>query len=246
MSHATTGAAVARAPIGTNATIEQPFAAMAARRRPRSPNILYLDVALTAAQIGAYAGIEKTPDIDRLARSGVRFTAASAETDVGGPPVPELLLEHGYDGGVFGLGSYSDIDDRVESAVTFIGFRRPVPWAAYVRLDATKPYRVDAAVGRLVNALRRAGSYRRTMVTLVGAVHPGELYVPTVLSWPGQIPPRQRHDGAVRTGGWVPTLLETASCGATSGHVVEGVDLTAHLFDGVPVPERCSSLERVA
>ena len=237
MTHVLTDAGITRATIGTNATIEQRFAAMMAGRRPRGPNILYLDAALEAAQIGAYSGVVDTPHIDRLARSGVRFTAASAE-GAHGALVPELLRERGYDDGVFRPAG--DTDDRldVEPVMSFIGARRPAPLVAYVRLGASRPEPVDVAIGRLVHALRRTGNYRRTVVAFVGSERPGDSRVPTVLSWPGQIPPRQRHDGRVGAGDLVPTLVEAAVPGGSSGLALDGIDLTSHLFDGAPMPER--------
>lgn len=245
MSHVLTGA-VARAPIGTNAPIEQPFAALADRRRPRGPNVLYVDVALDAAQIGAYAGTEETPDIDRLARSGVRFTAAGWHAGGRGPRVPEVLLEHGYDDGVFGVASRVDVDGAVDAAVSFIGFGRPVPWAAYVHLGAASPARTDAAVGCLTHAVRRAGAYRRTVFALAGTASHSESCAPVIMTWPGQIPPRQRHDAPVEVADLVPTLVETARPGAARWHVGDGVDLAAHLFDGAPIPDRPTALRGVA
>ncbi|MDN5854505.1 MAG: hypothetical protein L0K86_16970 [Actinomycetia bacterium] len=237
MNHVLTDAGRSRASIGTNAPIEQPFAAMVAGRRPRSPNILYLDAGLDAAQIGAYSGTDSTPQIDRLARSGVRFAAASADGSPGAF-VPEVLREYGYDDGVFRLAAGARGTLDVDSALSFIGMRRSAPWSAYARLGGPPPEQVDIAVGRLVHALRRIGAYRHTVVAFVGAAAPGEALVPAILSWPGQIPPRQRHDGQVRVGDLASTVIETARFGAARALDLGGVDLTAHLFDGAPMPER--------
>lgn len=236
MSHVLTGAGHSRASLGTNARIEQPFAAMMAGRRPRSPNVLYLDAGLDAARIGAYGGVGSTPHIDRLARSGVRFTAAGA----GGPSgsvVPEILREHGYDGGAFHLESGGPTGLDLQPAVSFLCARRSAPWAAYVRFGEASTEDVDLAVGRMMHVLRRSGAYRDTIVALVGETARNEVCAPAVLSWPGQIPPRQRHDEAVRVADLAPTLIETARFGAASAHDLGGVDLTAHVFDGAPMPE---------
>ena len=246
MSPVMTSATVGRAPTGTNGTIEQRFAPMSAGRRPRSPNILYVDSALTTDEIGAYAGIDGTPDIDRFARSGVRLASVEPGPGAHGARIPEVLLDCGYDCGVFGLMPEADTEADVDAAARFIAARRPGPWAAYVHIATSAPERVDRAVGRLVHALRRAGHYRRTAMLLVGAACAREQFVPTMLSWPGQIPSRQRHDEPVHLADWVPTLLETAQPGLTQTLDLGGVDLSSHLFVGGPVPERSAALTRAA
>ena len=234
MTYVLTDAGESRASRGTNARIEQPFAAMMAGRRPRNPNVLYIDAGLHASQIGAYSGVGDTPHIDRLARSGVRFTAATADGS-SGSDVAEILRDHGYDGGSFRLAEGGA--GALEPAVSFLCMRRSAPWAAYVR-SGNAAAEVDLAIGRLVHALRRTGAYRDTIVALVGAAaRPGAI-APTIVSWPGQIPPRQRHDGQLSVADLTPTLLETARVGASRGIDLDGVDLTAHVFDGAPMPAR--------
>lgn len=239
MSHALTEARHARASIGTNAPIEQPFAAMMAGRRPRSPNVLYLDVALTAAEIGAYAGVETTPRIDRFARSGVRFAAVSPG-GVSGAVLPKALRQHGYDSDAFRPATNTAGVLDVGPVVSFIAQRRTAPWAAYVRLAAGSSDRLDLAVGRLIYSLRRVGAYRHTIVAFIGDPTPGDTFVPTMVSWPGQIPPRQRHDAPIRVADMAHTLVETA-CSGAARTLDDGVDFTMHLFDGEPMPGRTTS-----
>lgn len=261
----------ARPAAGTNAAIEQPFAPMAAAHRPPRPNLLVVHACdLGSAEIGAYGGTHaETPSLDRLALSGVRFTDAYADP-VGGPPDPDLtevLGRHGYASETFGAGARADLAADATAAATFIGVRRPVPWAAYVRLRASPAAAeplpsvlsyvdavtgLDSGVGALVAALRRTDQYRSTLVLVVGARERDRLVpgrgrepegagsesVPTLLSWPGQLPPRQRHGRPVLTSDWVPTLLALAQVPDGYDGQYDGVDLSGHLLDGGDVPAR--------
>lgn len=253
---------------GTNAHLEQPFAPMAASHRAPRPHLLLLHACdLGASEIGAYGGVHaETPSIDRLALSGVRFTEAYADR-IDGPDLAEALSRNGYAVDIFGTHGRADLETDVASAVDFIGSHRSAPWLAYVRLQAARQplasvlgYAaavdgIDQAVGRLVSTLRRSDQYRSTLVLLVGATHGERLVldrsqvaaggprqsadrVPMLLSWPGQVPPRQRHDQAVRTADWMPTLLGIAQAGPPSDQIAGGVDLTEHLLDGGDVPAR--------
>ncbi|MGH3360432.1 MAG: sulfatase-like hydrolase/transferase [Nocardioidaceae bacterium] len=264
-----------RPSVGTNASIEQPFAPMAAQHRPPRPNLLVIDACdLGVAELGAYGGAHAdTPATDRLALSGVRFTEAHTPVGhaLGGHDLMQALGDHGYSADTFGAAERVDLEIDVESAVEFIGLHRAVPWAAYVRLHARPAPQeplpsvlsyvnavagVDASIGRMVTSLRRSEQYRSTLVLVVGAsegerlvfdrVHQPDavraradwMRVPTLLSWPGQIPPRQRHDDVVLTADWMPTLLSFAQVrpGETGG--AGAVDLSGHLLSGGGVPAR--------
>lgn len=255
---------------GTNAHLEQPFAPMAAGHRPRWSHLLLIHASdLGSAELGAYGGVHaRTPDIDRLALSGVRFTEAHAAASgpIDGPDLAEVLGTNGYAVEAFEPPPRTDLDAEVASVVEFVGGHRTDPWLAYVRLRARPAATeslpsvlgyeaavgaVDDAVGRLVNALRRTEQYRSTLVLLVGATHaerlvrdrdrpaPGtpqdQARVPMLLSWPGQVPPRQRHEQTVRTSDWMPTLLTLAQA-EPAEQPFGGVDLTEHLLDGGDVP----------
>ena len=224
MSHVLTTAPDALAPSGTNASIEQRFAAMADGHRPEQPNLLLIETDLGLGAIGAYAGEEaQTPHLDRLAKSGTRFI--NAARDSGATPLWLALAPLdacGYDTGRFAV---------AEPAAEFLGSRRRTPWAAYLCLGAAS---ADGGVGILLTALQRSHQDRKTLVLLLGAGSPA----PTLLAWPGQVPPRQRHDGSVLCADWLPTVLEVARPGASRGIEFDGVDLTGHLFDGGAIPAR--------
>ncbi|UYM07113.1 alkaline phosphatase family protein [Solicola gregarius] len=225
MSHVLTTAPDALVPFGTNASIEQPFGAVADPHRPTSPNILVIKTDLDASRIGAYAGDgAATANLDRLSKSGTRFTAVAGTP---GPPalhlVLDLLADRGYDAAGY---------DYVDPAIAFLGLRRDAPWAVYLSLPGAD---ADDGVGALDAALRRSEQYRSTLVLLVGS-HGAR--TPTLLAWPGQIAPRQRHDAPITCSDWVPTLLEAADPGATYGLGLDGVDLGVHLFDGGSIPQR--------
>lgn len=225
MSHVLTTAPDALAPFGTNAAIEQRFTAMADPHRPRTPRLLVVAADLSAAQIGAYAGeAVDTPHLDRLAKSGARFTQLATSP---APPPMSLLLAPLAEGG-YDTGRFADVD----RAVSFVGLRRKVPWAAYVELGAAD---CDAGVGALMAALRRGDHYRKTVVLVLGAHTPN---APALLAWPGQIPPRQRFDTPIARADWLPTLLEVCRPGSSRHLDHEGVDLSGHLLDGDEVPAR--------
>lgn len=257
---------------GTNAHLEQPFAPMAASHRAHRPNLLLVHAGdLGVTEIGAYGGVHaETPNIDRLALSGVRFTEGYAADRIDGPDLAEALSQSGYAVEVFGAASRAELDNDVAAAADFIGSKRTASWLAYVRMcarpAADQPLpsvlgyaaavdAIDQAVGRLITTLRRTEQYRSTLVLLVGATHGERLVldrsqaaaadprqpagrVPMLLSWPGQLPPRQRHDQTVRTADWMPTLLGMAQVDLRHQRIEDGVDLTGHLLDGGDVPAR--------
>lgn len=258
-----------RASVGTNVGIEQPFAPVAANHPPKRPNVLIINAYdLTTASFAAYGGRGPTPRLDRLAKSGVRFSEAYADSaDVRGNEATlltglngagrdparqrstllELLVRSGYDTTMSGdTTARRDVSSDTAAITHFIGTHRNAPFAAYVRLGqeqspsdrtaADGTTRVDEAVGALITSLRRASSYRSTLVLLVGAnCDSDDRRIPMVASWPGQLPPRQRHDNTVYVSDWMPTI---ASIGRANVDTADGVDLSEHLLVGGAVPDR--------
>ena len=81
------GAAVGLSTSGSNAAVERPFAPLANRRPPHRPNFLViLADDLGYADLGCYGSPTiRTPHLDRLARSGVRYTQGYAASAVCSP-----------------------------------------------------------------------------------------------------------------------------------------------------------------
>lgn len=115
---------------------------------------------------------------------------------------------------------------------------------------------LDEAVGKVLSALRRGGQLDDTLVLFAsdnggerfsyywpfsggkGDVLEGGIRVPTILSWPGRLRPRQISDQPVVSMDWTATLLELAGARPAPDRPLDGVSLVDHLFRGRPVPER--------
>ena len=115
---------------------------------------------------------------------------------------------------------------------------------------------LDRSVGRVVNALRRSGQLRDTLIVFAGdnggerfsyqwplsgqkaSVNEGGIRVPMLLSWPGEIAPRQVDDTPVYSMDWTATLLELARSEPDPDYPLDGVSLVEHLFQHRGVGER--------
>jgi arylsulfatase A-like enzyme len=116
---------------------------------------------------------------------------------------------------------------------------------------------VDAAVGRVVSALRRRDLERETLLfltsdnggfSMVSSNKPlrggkGELWegghrVPAVACWPGKIKPGSVTDQTAMTMDLFPTLAALAGVPLPGSPKIDGIDLTALLKEGRPLPER--------
>lgn len=115
---------------------------------------------------------------------------------------------------------------------------------------------LDASIGKVMATLRRTGALRDTIVLFAGdnggerfsyqwplsglkaSVNEGGIRVPTIVSWPGEIGPRQVDDTPVYTTDWTATLLELAQAEPGPEHPLDGVSLVEHLFRSRGVPER--------
>lgn len=115
---------------------------------------------------------------------------------------------------------------------------------------------LDTSVGRILNTLRRTGQLRDTLIffasdnggerfsyqwPLTGekaSVNEGGLRVPMIVSWPGQIAPRQRDDTPVYTTDWTATFLELAGAEPDPGYPPDGASLVQHLFRRRGLAER--------
>lgn len=235
MKHVLPSNAAHRDP-GTNAAIEQPFAALAATRRPRPPHLLVIEAPeLTADDVGAYAGPSaETPYLDRFAKSGVRFTEAHA-----GAPIGEFAAGFLDRLGAAGYAT-ARFDDGPGRTAAFMSQRHLGDWAVYLRLTL-EPAGVDEAIGRLTAELRRTEQYRSAALLLVGATSrtSADPRIPTLLAWPGRVPPRQRHSEPISTTDWCPTLLAFAHAGQVPG----GTDLSGELLDGTALPAPSGAIE---
>ena len=107
---------------------------------------------------------------------------------------------------------------------------------------------LDQSIGKVINALRRTGQLRDTIILFAGdnggerfsyqwpltgqkaSVNEGGIRVPMILSWPGEIAPRQVDDTPVYSQDWTATLLDLARANPHPDYPLDGVSLTDHLF----------------
>nr|WP_225954861.1 sulfatase-like hydrolase/transferase [Kibdelosporangium phytohabitans] len=115
---------------------------------------------------------------------------------------------------------------------------------------------LDKSIGQVVDALRRAGRLRDTVVFFAsdnggerfsntwpfsggkGQVSEGGIRVPTILSWPDRLRPRQVHDGPVSTVDWTATFLDIAGAKPDQKYPLDGTSLAPHLLRGAAFPHR--------
>jgi arylsulfatase A-like enzyme len=115
---------------------------------------------------------------------------------------------------------------------------------------------MDTAIGKVMAALSRSGALDNTVVFFAsdnggerysytwplsgakGSVLEGGIRVPTILSWPGQLGPRQVSHEPVVTMDWTATFLELAGAQPGPGYPLDGVSLVDYLFRGGQVPRR--------
>ncbi|MBP2478925.1 arylsulfatase A-like enzyme [Crossiella equi] len=115
---------------------------------------------------------------------------------------------------------------------------------------------LDRAVGQVLDAVRRSGQLHNTLVFVASdnggarfsgtrplgggtsTLAEGGMRVPTILSWPGALRPRQVHDAPVLTMDWTATFLELAGTRPAATHPLDGTSLAGHLFRGEALPAR--------
>ena len=115
---------------------------------------------------------------------------------------------------------------------------------------------LDRSIGRLVSTLRRTGQLRDTIILFAGdnggerfsyqwplsgnkgSVNEGGIRVPMILSWPGEIAPRQVDDTPVYTTDWTATFLELAGAEPDPEYPLDGISLVEHVFRRRGVAER--------
>lgn len=114
---------------------------------------------------------------------------------------------------------------------------------------------LDRSIGQVLAALRRSGQLHNTVVFFAsdnggerfsyvwplsgrkGELTDGGIRVPTILSWPGTLRPRQVNDTPVVTVDWTATFLDVAGARPAAAYPLDGKSLAPHLFDGAPAPQ---------
>ncbi|MGF0170059.1 sulfatase family protein [Streptomyces sp. Marseille-Q5077] len=115
---------------------------------------------------------------------------------------------------------------------------------------------LDAAVGEVLDALRRSGQEQNTVV-LFASDNGGERYsynwplsgekfvlleggirVPSILRWPARIDGRQVSDEPVFSPDWTATLLELGGARPDPAYPLDGTSLADYLLRGEELPER--------
>ncbi|MEU0744143.1 sulfatase-like hydrolase/transferase [Streptomyces sp. NPDC006134] len=115
---------------------------------------------------------------------------------------------------------------------------------------------LDAAVGRVLTALRRAGQEENTLVVFASdnggerfsyqwplsggksELLEGGIRVPTLLRWPARIDGRQVSHEPVYSPDWTATLLEVGGARPHPAYPLDGHSLAGYLLRGEPLPER--------
>ncbi|WP_406197024.1 sulfatase-like hydrolase/transferase [Streptomyces sp. NBC_01017] len=115
---------------------------------------------------------------------------------------------------------------------------------------------LDAAVGEVLDTLRRSGQEENTVV-LFASDNGGERYsynwplsgekfvlleggirVPSILRWPARIDGRQVSDEPVFSPDWTATLLELGGARPDPAYPLDGTSLADYLLRGAELPER--------
>ncbi|MFD3530414.1 sulfatase-like hydrolase/transferase [Streptomyces sp. NPDC058664] len=115
---------------------------------------------------------------------------------------------------------------------------------------------LDRSIGKVLDALRRSGQERDTLVFFAsdnggerfsynwplagnkGSLQEGGIRVPSILRWPARIDGGQVSRLPVFTPDWTATLLELAGARPDPAHPLDGTSLARHLLRGDEVPER--------
>ena len=110
--------------------------------------------------------------------------------------------------------------------------------------------RMDLQVGRILAALKHADADQDTIVVFTSdnggerfsdtwpfsgrktELLEGGLRVPTVLRWPGRVPPGRVSEQITMSMDWLPTLLGAAGVAPAATHPPDGLSLMAHLTQG--------------
>ncbi|MEU2116477.1 sulfatase-like hydrolase/transferase [Streptomyces sp. NPDC016459] len=115
---------------------------------------------------------------------------------------------------------------------------------------------LDRSIGTVLDALRRSGQERDTLVLFAsdnggerfsynwpltgnkGSLQEGGIRVPSILRWPARIDGGQVSRLPVFTPDWTATLLELAGARPHPAFPLDGTSLAGHLLRGDDVPER--------
>ncbi|KAB2349618.1 sulfatase family protein [Actinomadura rudentiformis] len=114
---------------------------------------------------------------------------------------------------------------------------------------------LDAAVGRVLRALRETGQERDTFVLFSSdnggerfshqwplsgqkaSLNEGGIRVPNILRWPARVRPRQVSRVPVITQDWTATILEVAGTKPAAGFPLDGHSLASYLLRGTREPQ---------
>ena len=115
---------------------------------------------------------------------------------------------------------------------------------------------MDRAIGKVLKALKRSGALKDTMVIFTSDnggerfsynwpfsgekddLMEGGIRVPTIVSWPGRIKPRQVSSVPIVTHDWTATLVELAGGKPDPSYPFDGASLAKYLFHGGNPPKR--------
>jgi arylsulfatase A-like enzyme len=115
---------------------------------------------------------------------------------------------------------------------------------------------LDAAIGKVLDALRRSGQEEETLVLFAsdnggerfsyswpltggkGELLEGGIRIPTILRWPARIGAHQVSHEPNHTVDWTATLLEVAGARPDPDHPLDGTSLAGYLLRGENLPER--------
>jgi arylsulfatase A-like enzyme len=124
------------------------------------------------------------------------------------------------------------------------------------RIFAAMMERLDAGVGRVLDALRAAGLERDTLVVFTsdnggerysynwpmgegkGSLREGGIRVPAIVRWPGEVPAGRTTDRPAVTMDWSATLIATGGATPDPAYPLDGMDLTPLYRGGSATVER--------
>lgn len=120
----------------------------------------------------------------------------------------------------------------------------PMVAGGSARIYASMMKSMDAGIGRVLDALKKAGLERRTLVIFTSDnggerysynwpfsfrkmyLHEGGTRVPAIVRWPGVIAAGRRTDEPAITMDWTATMLAVAGASADPSYPMDGEDLT--------------------